>query len=384
MARARLSEYRAKTMLLGGAYKGIRVVAGENPPIPPGEWVVKVDQGIKKRMKQGLVVIGASPSEARAAIQTWQKKGFSQFLLEPLVPHHTADEEYFSLERVREGIRVLHAPEGGIDIEAYPEKVRSYLLASEHDATAIAAQCGIPQSFLAACADLFAKAHVAFLEINPLIVRDGLAIPLDAAVLVDDTAAFFARGTWGAEDIVRRKGRHPAEERIEELAATTPAALKLKVVNPDGALFFLLSGGGGSIVIADEVAAHRAGKIMANYGEYSGGPTREETYLYAKEIIALLLASRTKTKALCIAGGIANFTDIQQTFAGIIDALAEAASQLRAKGVRVFVRRGGPNEAAGLAAMREFLERENLLGIVCGSDAPITAAVEEALAFIQK
>lgn len=166
---------------------------------------------------------------------------------------------------------------------------------------------------------------------------------------------------------------------MEILAATTPAALALKVLNKDGALFFLLSGGGGSIVIADEAQLQGVGDLIANYGEYSGGPTREETHLYAREVIKLMLASKSKKKALVIAGGVANFTDVKKTFTGIIDALSENADAMRKQKIKVFVRRGGPNEKAGLELMREFLTKEKLLGSIYGSDTVITKAVEDAI-----
>jgi succinyl-CoA synthetase beta subunit len=135
-------------------------------------------------------------------------------------------------------------------------------------------------------------------------------------------------------------------------------------------------------VIADEAQLRRR-QPLGNYGEYSGGPTREETYLYAKEIIALMLASKAKNKALVIAG-VANFTDVKKTFAGIIDALSEVASALRKAKIKVFVRRGGPNETAGLALMREFLEKESLLGSIHGSDTIITKAVSEAISYVRE
>jgi ATP-citrate lyase beta-subunit len=94
-----------------------------------------------------------------------------------------------------------------------------------------------------------------------------------------------------------------------------------------------------------------------------------------------MLKSKAKRKALVIAGGVANFTDVQKTFAGIIDALSEFAPKLREQRIKVFVRRGGPNEKTGLELMRGFLEREKLFGSIHGSDAVITAAVEDAIAF---
>lgn len=382
MSRVKLTEYRAKKIILGDSYRGISVRSGEKAKIPAGKWVAKVDQGVKKRMKQGLVAVDVDAAKAAKAFAAWKKKGFSQFLVEPLMPHKPGEEQYLSLERVREGVRLLHAKDGGIEIESRPEAVTNVVIAGEGDIAKAAKKTGLPQVFLANIVKTFDENFFAFLEINPLIVRDDIAIPLDAAVLVDSAAAFFKKG-WGEDDLVKAKAQHKAEEVVEALAATTPAQLSLKVLNTNGALFFLFSGGGGSIVIADEAQLQGAGDLIANYGEYSGGPTREETHLYTREVLKLLLASKQKKKAIVIAGGVANFTDIKKTFAGIIDALTENAEKLRTQGVKVFVRRGGPNEKAGLELMQEFLTKEKLLGSIYGSDTVITKAVEDAIKFVK-
>lgn len=382
MSRVKLSEYAAKKIFLGEHYRGLQLRSGEKWQIPEGRWVAKVDQGIKKRFKQGLVVIDKSATEMESAMREWEQRGFSQFILEPLLSHDASEEQYLSLERVREGIRILHTAEGGVDIEAHPEVVGMYLVRDVHDIEEIADKTKLPLDFLTYLIEMFDKAFLAFIEINPLVVQGGVAHLLDAAALVDSAGEFFTE-SWSGDDTVKGKAKHEAEEKIDALAATTPASLKLSVINPDGALFFLLSGGGGSIVIADEAQLEGVGGVLGNYGEYSGGPTREETYLYAKEIVALMLASKAEKKALVIAGGVANFTDVKKTFAGIIDALGESAEALRAAGVKVFVRRGGPNEAAGLALMEAFLKKESLLGSISGSDAVITQAIDDAIAFIK-
>ncbi len=386
MARVKIHEYRAKKLLLGEAYKGVQLRSGKLS-IPKGRWVAKVDQGVKKRMKQGLVLIDGTASEIKSAIREWEKKGFSQFLLEPMFPHEQSEEQYFSLERVRDGVRMLHTKEGGIDIESHPEAVQHYLIVSDADVATIATKSGLPEEFLRNAVKIFNDNHFGFLEINPLVVRGGVVYLLDAAVLVDSAGEFFVGGApgrsgWGERDIVKSRAKHEAENRVMELAATTPASLKLTVINPDGALFFLLSGGGGSIVVADEAQLRGVGSLIANYGEYSGGPTREETYLYAREVLKLLLASRAKKKALVIAGGVANFTDVRATFLGIIDALKEIAPKLRRQKVLVFVRRGGPNERTGLALMESFLKEEKVLGSIAGSDEVITRAVDEAITYV--
>ena len=380
MSRIKISEYAAKKMIIGDSYRGVALTGREK--FPRGTFVVKVDQGVKKRMKQGLLAVGVNAESARKKIAGWRGKGYSHFLAEPLFVHEAHEERYLSLERVRDGIRILYARKGGIEIEAHPEEVSQYLVRSATEGGEVAVQMGIPVEFLTHLIRVFTAEHMAFLELNPLVVRGDVCVPLDAAALVDSAGAHFPV-SWGSDDIINEKTTHEAEARVRDLASTTPASLKLNVLNPDGALFFLLSGGGGSIVIADEAELEGVGRLIGNYGEYSGGPTREETYLYAREVIALMLASKAKRKALVIAGGVANFTDVQKTFAGIIDALKEKVTELRANGVRVFVRRGGPNERAGLAQMHDFLETERLLGSVAGSDAVITAAIDDAIAYIK-
>lgn len=383
MARVKLTEYRAKQLILGDAYVGYSVRSGQKSAIPAGTYVAKVDQGIKKRFKQGLVAVKQKPADLPKFFRVWEKKGFTQYIVEPYFPHEMAEEQYFSLERVREGLRLLHSRDGGVDIESHPELVQNLLLTKKEDCASVAKKTGVPQAFLERLYDVFENDFFSFLEINPLIVRGNDVFLLDAAALVDSTAQFFVKNSWGDTDVVRAKAQHKYEQAVEALAATTPAALSLKVLNKDGGLFLLLSGGGGSIVIADEVAARGAGDLLGNYGEYSGGPTREETYLYSKEVIKLMLESKRKKKALVIAGGVANFTDIRTTFAGIIEALGEFAPALRKANIKVYVRRGGPNEQAGLAHMKAFLEKERLLGSVYGSDTIITQAVEDAVEAIQ-
>lgn len=395
MPRIKLTEYRAKKLLLGDAYRGIPITAGEKLKLPKsglsavasakaGRFAVKVDQGVKKRMKKGLVLLDQSPRAIPLAVSKLKKKGFSRFLAEPMLKHNEKDEQYVSFARVRQGIRFMHAKTGGIEIETHPEAVETFILRNESDIKAAAKKTNIPESFLKTVLDVFENNFFAFLEINPLVIAKVKAYPLDAAALADSAGAFFVKSAWTEDDVIEKTGNSRAEKNIEELAKTSPASFKLTVLNPNGSLFFLLSGGGGSIVIADEAELRGMGKQIGNYGEYSGGPTREETYLYAKEVIGLLIKSKVKRKALVIAGGVANFTDVKQTFMGVIDALSENAEKLRKAKVKIFVRRGGPNESEGLSLMKAFLKKENLLGAVHGSDAVITKAVDDAINFIKK
>jgi succinyl-CoA synthetase beta subunit len=54
---------------------------------------------------------------------------------------------------------------------------------------------------------------------------------------------------------------------------------------------------------------------LANYGEYSGAPSEQQTYEYAKTILSLMTKEKNPTgKILIIGGGIANFTNVAATF----------------------------------------------------------------------
>ena len=55
--------------------------------------------------------------------------------------------------------------------------------------------------------------------------------------------------------------------------------------------------------------------ILQFIGEYSGGPNEQQTYAYAKTILDLMCKHPHKDgKILIIGGGIANFTNVADTF----------------------------------------------------------------------
>ena len=102
---------------------------------------------------------------------------------------------------------------------------------------------------------------------------------------------------------------------------------------------------------------------------------KEETYIFAKNIISLCLRSPARNKKIYIAGGVANFTDIRATFKGVIKALDEAKEDLKKQNIKVYVRRGGPYQEEGLNMMAKFLERSGLMGEVMGPDRVLTEVI---------
>lgn len=201
-------------------------------------------------------------------------------------------------------------------------------------------------------------------------MRGDQVVPLDMAAEVDSAGTPLTA--------IPDRTLSESERAVAVLDASTPASLKFKLINPDGHIWMLLSGGGASLVLADEVADQGMSKELANYGEYSGAPTDDDVYSYTKIVLSQLLSTKSSApKAIVVAGGVANFTDVAKTFKGLIRSLDEQKEELVKAKVKVFVRRGGPNESKGLKMMEDFLTKSNLLGSVHGHSDPLTLVVNE-------
>lgn len=88
---------------------------------------------------------------------------------------------------------------------------------------------------------------------------------------------------------------------------------------------------GDKLRYADTIVDLGFGHELANYGEYSGAPTKDQTYEYAKTLFNLMTKERNpEGKILIVGGGIANFTDVAATFTGLIDALNSFQDELKA------------------------------------------------------
>ncbi|MEM0493498.1 MAG: ATP citrate lyase citrate-binding domain-containing protein, partial [Candidatus Thermoplasmatota archaeon] len=228
----------------------------------------------------------------------------------------------------------------------------------------------------------YADLHYAYLEINPFVVVDNNIYPLDLAAKLDDTAEFECKDKWGEIEFPSPFGRLPTKEEayIEELDSKTGASLKLTVLNPEGRVWTMVAGGGASVIYADTITDLGYMNEMANYGEYSGDPNEEFTYLYARTILDLMTRKKhPKGKILLIGGGIANFTDVANTFKGIIRALREYKQKLKDNNVKIYVRRGGPNYKEGLRLMRELGEELGVPIEVYGPETHMTRIVSMAL-----
>eukprot|EP00912_Choanoflagellata_sp_UC4_P000640 UC4_evm1s396 len=178
------------------------------------------------------------------------------------------------------------------------------------------------------------------------------------AAKLDSCAGYMCRELWGESlSFIKPFGNQITKEEkyISELDNKSGSSLKLTVLNSEARVWTMVAGGGASVVFTDTICDIIGAANLGNYGEYSGAPTSDQTYEYAKTILQLMTKVKHKDgKILLIGGGIANFTNVASTFKGIIKALIEYSVILKNHSTKIFVRRGGPNYQEGLKAMRDL------------------------------
>ncbi len=372
-----------------------------------GKLVAKPDQLFGKRGKNNLFCLGKNLDEtaqwtaAKINQQVTLDSGITgilkKFIIEPMVPH---DQEYYAAIKSNEhGDTIYLSASGGMDIEENWDTVKSIHVApletpDEDEIESILldicswSEIASIKKFVLQLWDAYQQAGFAYLEINPFTVTDKGVIPLDCVAKVDDTAEFECRSLWcDAVDELEFPppfGQELSKEElyIKHLDSLSGASLKLKLLNPDGRIWNMVAGGGASVIYADTVADMGAGRELAVYGEYSGDPSRQLTYEYAKTLMDLMTKNpdpQKRPKLLLIGGGIANFTDVAKTFTGIIMAMEEFADRLKKVNTYIYVRRGGPNYKAGLKNIKDAGEKLGLPIAVFGPETHMTDIVRMAL-----
>lgn len=214
---------------------------------------------------------------------------------------------------------------------------------------------------------LFLEQDARIVEINPLMrTEKGNWIAADAKIALDDDA-FFKHEDWKYFEPRTMMGRQPTEREIAvshiDEGDNYYRGTAGKYIEMDGSVAVLFSGGGASISNMDALEQH--GLKAANYTEYSGNPPREKVHALAKIVL-----SKPGLTGLWIAGGVANFTNVEATFQGIVDALDEVKPSYP-----IVVRRAGPREKEGMKLMRQCAERNNLNMKLFGKDVSMDETV---------
>ena len=410
MARKKIREYDAKKIICNHlpslSFNSVLVtpetemslLVKEYPWLEKERLVAKPDHCFGQRKKLGLVLIDARFSEVKKwifekmnqqCIVGKAKGKLTHFLIEPFIPHQ--QEYYLSIVSQRESDVIYFSDQGGIDIEENWDKVKTLevpILSNFEDLDdskkeALSSDKKIV-SFIQQALSIFRKLDFTYLELNPFTVLDEKIYLLDTVAVVDDCASALHQET--GEEIVFPeefgRQRYHEEEAVEELDKNSGASLKLTILNPQGKIWNILGGGGASIIYLDMIANIGQGKEMANYGEMSGNPSTEESYQYAKKIIELML--KNSGKILFIVGGIANFTDVRDTFKGVGKALEEYGQELKKNEIKIFVRRGGPHYEEGLNIMKEAVEKIGISYEIHGPETSMPRIIQIAKEDISK
>lgn len=387
--------------------------------------VAKPDMLFGKRGKNGLVLFrDAKPGDvslAKAASWIDEKSSEKQsvyfsfdgdtpngeakvdmlthFIVEPFTPHSQEEEYYISATCVGDDDVLYMSAEGGMEVEENWDKVIevAFPITATEEEIAEKIKKNIPKDVAKHDKEAFAEFAIgffkayrelnfAYLEINPFVLQGKKVELLDMVAKLDDTAGFMMRGEWGDVEYPTSFGmeeKSPEVLAIEDADSKSGASLKLTILKPDARIWTMVAGGGASVVYADTIADLAGIEDLANYGEYSGGPTTSETKFYAETILDLMTRSKDakgRDKVLIIGGAIANFTDVAKTFTGIIQAFENYADKMKKVGIKIYVRRGGPNYEKGLKDIKEAADRLGLYIEVYGPETHVTDIVRMALA----
>lgn len=419
MARKKIREYDSKRLLkehykrITGAQLGIQSaqitestnineLVEKEPWLSSSKLVVKPDMLFGKRGKSGLVALNLDLAQVDAFVKERLGKEvemggckgpITTFIVEPFVPHN--EEFYLNMVSDRLGCSISFSECGGIDIEENWDKVKTIFVPTGVSMTPdICAPLvatlpleikSVIEEFIKVIFILFADLDFTFLEMNPFTLVDGKPYPLDMRGELDDTAAFKNFKKWGNIEFPLPFGRvmSSTESFIHGLDEKTSASLKFTVLNPKGRIWTMVAGGGASVIYADTVGDLGFAEELGNYAEYSGAPNEDEVLQYARVVIDCATADPDgRKRALVVGGGIANFTDVAATFNGIIRALKEKESKLKAARMHIYVRRGGPNYQKGLAKMRALGEEIGIPIEVYGPEETMTGICKQAIACI--
>ncbi len=379
----------------------MKKLAKEYPWLEKTKLVVKPDQLFGKRGKHKLLLVDADWKKAQKWIKDRMNKKvkvgkvegkLTHFLIEPFFPHK--EEFYIAMKSERDGDVVYFSKEGGIYVEENWDKViqipvpilQTLTQAKFEKACAKVlnkTQMKLLAPFAVGLFKFYRQLNFAYLEINPFAVSGKNVVPLDFVGKLDDTGVFESGLLWGDVEFPVSFGMTytKEEEYIKTLVEKSGSSLKLTILNPKGRVWTMVAGGGASVIYADTIVDLGSAKELANYGEYSGNPSTDETYEYAKTIMDLMTRGKPnpKGKFLLIGGGIANFTDVAKTFKGINMAFSDYADKLKKHNVKIYVRRGGPNYKEGLRNIEKHVKDLGLPIEVYGPETHMTKIVKWAL-----
>ncbi|MEK7458619.1 MAG: ATP citrate lyase citrate-binding domain-containing protein [Patescibacteria group bacterium] len=333
--------------------------------------------------------------EAKKTIHEWLNNGWNgekiEYLLIEQAIQNIKKEHYFALrwDTTTRGPVVLYSAHGGSGIEQRQkrEKAKSEqtletyridMRLVDHSLQEIAKKIFAHNThgndILKKLWQTFYTNDATLVEINPLFeLTDETFVAGDAKIDLDDLAA-FRHPEW--ESYPKRTAFARLPTAMEEEAKNINAMDHRGVAGAsffefDGDIGIMASGGGASLLVMDALMA--SGLKPANYTEYSGNPSREKV-----AALTTLVVSKPGLKGLLVIGGNANFTDIFETLAGVMDGLESAKPKVE---FPIVVRRGGPRWQEAFEMVRKRAIQNQLHVTLFG---PETSMLEAVPALVKK
>jgi ATP-citrate lyase beta-subunit len=347
------------------------VVTTDGKFTAPGKRVVvKAHIALGGRGKRGLVKVCDSPADAAAQAKKMlgtavEGHPIPEVMVEEAIDYQNG-EHFVALMDTREGLTLfLAANVGGVNIESVWDRVKKIVIPVERnpDLKAFAKDAGFTDrsdkvaKFLNQLIECFWTEDAEYLEINPFVFdKSGEIVALDAVMKLDGDAR-FRHEDWDFEFAeFGEKSPSQIEKEIQEIDGKIKGSVKLVVLKGGGKIGILPAGGGASVFTADAVV--RLGGTLANYAEYSGDPPAHAVQALSERVFRL-----PGITDVIINGGIANFTDVYKTFGGIIAAMRNCKDVLQKNRIRIWVRRGGPNESVGLPMIAKLADEGFLIKV---------------------
>ena len=342
--------------------------------------VAKIQILSGKRGKNGGIAFCESAEEAESTVNTFFKQSIlnqhtAAVILEEFLP--IKEERYLSItyNTTTKQPMLIYSISGGMDIEEVP-KDQIMMLNLDIRETPDFSSLGDVAETADKLWSCFLGADARQVEINPLIItEDDRIIAADAKVALDDDA-FFRHDEWQSYPERTMMGRPPTQREVAVKAIDEGEGYYRgtagKYIELEGTVAVLFSGGGASISNMD--ALDQVGLSPSNYTEYSGNPPREKVAALTEIVL-----SKPGIQGLWIAGGVANFTNIRDTFHGIIDALDKVKPTYP-----IVVRRAGPFEKEGMQLIQECAKRNNLTMKLFGKEVSMTDTAKELAEMINQ
>ena len=336
--------------------------------------IIKAQVLSGKRKKSGLINEAADKKSAGIIIKEMLSKsiGDEKVLSVLAVEKLDIKSEYYisySFSTKTRSPVLLISKEGGIDIEEFDSAITfpidAIIGVTEEFAKNALKKAKLDQDisdFLVRLYNCFKKNDLTLCEINPLIItKKGEYFAADFKGVLDDEA------------LIRHNYDFPKRTGVRELTEMEKEAKKIDeddyggvagktFIEFDGDIAVLASGGGASVTAVDALISY--GVKPANYTEYSGNPSAHKV----KRLTQITL-SKKGLNGCFVVGAKANFTRIDITLAGFLEALLEIKPKYP-----IVIRRDGPNRKEAFEMLTKAAKEHNLDIHLYDDNTPITKA----------